>query len=83
MNNILVNHKLLKSFYYIRCIGNKDIIRSASTTIAGNQKDVFFSKSEFPTRHIGPRKTDVVAMLDLLGYKVQCLFKYNVYSSFD
>jgi hypothetical protein len=33
-------------------------------------KDVFQNKSEFPTRHIGPRKTDVVMMLDLLGFKV-------------
>lgn len=33
-------------------------------------KDVFLNKSEFPTRHIGPRKTDVVSMLDLLGFKV-------------
>lgn len=33
-------------------------------------KEVFQNKSEFPTRHIGPRKTDVVSMLDLLGFKV-------------
>lgn len=33
-------------------------------------KDVFPNKIDFPTRHIGPRKTEVVAMLDLLGYKV-------------
>lgn len=34
-------------------------------------KDLFPEKSEFPTRHIGPRKTDVVSMLDLLGFKVR------------
>jgi glycine dehydrogenase len=33
--------------------------------------DIFPNKTEFPSRHIGPRKTDVVAMLDLLGYKVR------------
>lgn len=33
-------------------------------------KEIFQNKSEFPTRHIGPRKTDVVSMLDLLGFKV-------------
>ena len=33
-------------------------------------KDIFPNKIDFPTRHIGPRKTDVVEMLDLLGYKV-------------
>lgn len=32
--------------------------------------EIFQNKSEFPTRHIGPRKTDVVSMLDLLGFKV-------------
>lgn len=34
-------------------------------------KEIFQNKSEFPTRHIGPRKTDVVSMLDLLGFKVK------------
>jgi hypothetical protein len=33
-------------------------------------KEIFQNKSEFPSRHIGPRKTDVVSMLDLLGFKV-------------
>lgn len=33
-------------------------------------KEIFQNKSEFPTRHIGPRKTDVVSMLNLLGFKV-------------
>lgn len=32
--------------------------------------DVFPHKTDFPSRHIGPRKTEVVAMLDLLGFKV-------------
>ncbi|XP_017483776.1 PREDICTED: glycine dehydrogenase (decarboxylating), mitochondrial-like [Rhagoletis zephyria] len=30
---------------------------------------LFPSKSDFPSRHIGPRKTDVVSMLDTLGFK--------------
>lgn len=33
--------------------------------------DVFPHKTDFPSRHIGPRKTDVVAMLDSLGFKVR------------
>lgn len=33
-------------------------------------KEVFPNKTDFPSRHIGPRKTEVVAMLDTLGYKV-------------
>lgn len=32
-------------------------------------KELFPHKSSFPARHIGPRKTDVVSMLDLLGFK--------------
>lgn len=36
-------------------------------------KDIFPNKVDFPSRHIGPRKTDVVEMLDLLGYKVNKL----------
>lgn len=33
-------------------------------------KEVFPNKTDFPSRHIGPRKTEVVAMLDTLGFKV-------------
>lgn len=44
------------------------LTRSLATPSVG---DVLFpSKSDFPSRHIGPRKTDVVSMLDTLGYKV-------------
>lgn len=43
------------------------ITRCLATTSVG---DVLFpTKSDFPSRHIGPRKTDVVSMLDTLGYK--------------
>lgn len=41
-----------------------------SVRMLATVKDIFPNKSEFPTRHIGPRKTDVVSMLDLLGFKV-------------
>lgn len=34
-------------------------------------KEVFPQKTDFPSRHIGPRKTEVVAMLDYIGYKVR------------
>ncbi|KAI8123098.1 hypothetical protein FF38_11750 [Lucilia cuprina] len=41
--------------------------RYLATTSVG---DVLFpNKSDFPSRHIGPRKTDVVSMLDSLGFK--------------
>lgn len=36
-------------------------------------KEVFPHKTDFPSRHIGPRKTEVVAMLDYIGYKVHGL----------
>lgn len=39
-------------------------------------KDIFPNKVDFPSRHIGPRKTDVVEMLDLLGYKVPIQYSY-------
>lgn len=42
-----------------------------SVRMMATVKDIFPNKSEFPTRHIGPRKTDVVLMLDSLGFKVQ------------
>ncbi|XP_065354275.1 glycine dehydrogenase (decarboxylating), mitochondrial [Calliphora vicina] len=43
------------------------LTRCLATTSVG---DVLFpTKSDFPSRHIGPRKTDVVSMLDTLGYK--------------
>lgn len=39
-------------------------------TYSASTQDVLYPKrSDFPSRHIGPRKTDVVAMLDTLGYK--------------
>lgn len=43
-------------------------------------KEVFPHKTDFPNRHIGPRKTDVVAMLDVLGFKVHSIF-INVFLS--
>lgn len=52
----------------LRTIGhqwNRTSVRSLATV-----KDIFPNKVDFPSRHIGPRKTDVVEMLDLLGYKV-------------
>lgn len=54
--NYLRNSKNLKQFIPIRCLATV--------------KDIFPNKVDFPSRHIGPRKTDVVEMLDLLGYKV-------------
>lgn len=52
----------------VRICNFKHLSRCLATTSVG---DVLFpTKSDFPSRHIGPRKTDVVSMLDTLGYKV-------------
>lgn len=48
-----------------------------SVRMLATVKDIFPNKSEFPTRHIGPRKTDVVSMLNLLGFKVWDVNKYS------
>lgn len=48
---------------------HKDVPKRFLATV----QDVFPHKTDFPSRHIGPRKTEVVAMLDLLGYKVNIL----------
>lgn len=50
-------------------LGNQRV-QIQSVRALATVKDIFQNKSEFPTRHIGPRKTDVVSMLDLLGFKV-------------
>lgn len=41
-------------------------------------QDVFPHKTDFPSRHIGPRKTEVVAMLDLLGFKVSVVTRLGI-----
>lgn len=45
------------------------VLSIASNRNLNTVKETFPHKSNFPQRHIGPRKTDVVSMLDLLGYK--------------
>ena len=50
--------QLPRGLYQVRCL---------ATVPVGEV--MFPSKSDFPSRHIGPRKTDVVAMLDTLGFK--------------
>lgn len=52
------------------CIYNKNFSIKLCLRTISTQKDIFSTKIEFPSRHIGPRKTDVVSMLDLLGFKV-------------
>lgn len=73
---VAVTHTTIKSWQVPRVLMQT---RCLATVPVG---DVLFpSKSDFPSRHIGPRKTDVVAMLDTLGFKVRtyvhiCLYRY-------
>lgn len=46
-------------------------------------QEVFPHKTDFPSRHIGPRKTEVVAMLDYIGFKVSALFFLGKINFFD
>lgn len=39
-------------------------------------QEVFPHKTDFPNRHIGPRKTEVVAMLDYIGFKVSAKWNF-------
>lgn len=57
---------LLKSL----SISNRKSVLSLCIRCSSTQNKIFTKKSDFPARHIGPRKTDVVSMLDLLGFKV-------------
>jgi len=66
MQRVIVSSR---RFVLKRNLKSHDVnLRYLATTPVG---DVLFpTKSDFPSRHIGPRKTDVVTMLDTLGYKV-------------
>lgn len=44
---------------------NKQLQRYLATV-----EEVFPNKPDFASRHIGPRKTDVVTMLNSIGFKV-------------
>lgn len=47
-----------------------NVLKNKIRQFATADEILFPKNSDFPGRHIGPRKTDVVAMLDTLGYKV-------------
>lgn len=66
MQSVLLLKKLKHFSPVFRCEYHKGVQKRHLATV----KDVFPHKTDFPSRHIGPRKTDVVEMLDLLGFKV-------------
>lgn len=51
----------------------KNARRSVSSCDAQSQnlRKLFPKREEFQSRHIGPRDHDIIAMLDLVGYKVR------------
>lgn len=66
MQSVLLLRKLKHFSPVFRLEYHKGVQKRHLATV----KDVFPHKTDFPSRHIGPRKTEVVEMLDLLGYKV-------------
>lgn len=59
-------------------ISNRKSVLNICLRCTSTQNNIFTIKSDFPARHIGPRKTDVVSMLDLLGFKViNCCFNFH------
>ncbi|XP_055699251.1 glycine dehydrogenase (decarboxylating), mitochondrial [Phlebotomus papatasi] len=64
-------HQLIKLGYVLRIkhrIDKLQYLKQLSRSLA-TIPELFPNKTDFPTRHIGPRKTDVVMMLELLGLK--------------
>lgn len=59
--------KRVSSLATLRCGYNVNVQKRYLATV----KEVFPHKTDFPSRHIGPRKTEVVAMLDYIGFKVR------------
>lgn len=61
---------ILKGFSPIFSIQRRTLHDNVQKRFLATVKEVFPHKTDFPSRHIGPRKTEVVAMLDYIGYKV-------------
>lgn len=58
--------KQIQNFTIFRRGYHKNVQKRFLATV----QEVFPHKTDFPSRHIGPRKTEVVAMLDVIGFKV-------------
>lgn len=59
-----------KKMYKQRAVLNRFLVN-----VSVAQRNLSYAeKTNFASRHIGPRKTDVVAMLDTLNYKVSYLY---------
>lgn len=45
-------------------------LRYYSAAVSKPEGPLFPHKDDFPSRHIGPRESDIITMLDTLGFKV-------------
>lgn len=68
---------ILKRLSHLHTINYRAYHDSVQKRFLATVQEVFPHKTDFPSRHIGPRKTEVVAMLDLLGLKVNNLIKFK------
>lgn len=67
-----MNRLTIKSYsshlLYVKKL-SESFLKNKIQLFATAQDVLYPKKSDFPSRHIGPRKTDVVSMLDTLGFK--------------
>lgn len=75
MQRNIISTNYRKVFPLLRREYHKNVQKRFLATV----KDVFPHKTDFPSRHIGPRKTEVVSMLDLLGYKVSFYHQFYIH----
>lgn len=60
-------HKIKNVKYYSAVLSKQDGV-------------LFPHRDDFPNRHIGPRESDIIKMLDTLGFKVKlCLESVDCY----
>lgn len=55
----------------------KKCLRYLSAAVIKQEGPLFPPKDDFPGRHIGPRESDIISMLDTLGFKVMESFLYS------
>lgn len=76
MQRTFSNRLILQIGKYKNVLDKRKVLADSARALA-TVREIFPNNSEFPTRHIGPRKTDVVTMLDTLGFKVIWWILFN------
>lgn len=64
---------VIRSHRHISQIVKLKNVRFLTAGPARPEGPLFPHKDEFPSRHIGPRESDIITMLDTLGFKVSAL----------